>query len=151
MPLCSRCGSQVGMAGETFCLICGTPLMTASSPALTLQPVHVPPLYAQDPRGLYYVPKMIVPMRMKNTRIAAVLSLFIVGAGQVYDGRVARGLGIVALISLVGVAAYMIFNLLGLLLVIPYIVGIFAWQVYDAYALAKKYNEHIRIYARPPW
>lgn len=151
MPFCSRCGSQVGMAGEAFCSICGTPLVTADSPALTLQPVYVPPLYAPDPRGVHYVPQMIVPMRMKNTTIATVLSIFIVGAGQIYAGRVARGLGTIALVSLVGVAAYLTFSLLGLLLVIPFIVGIFAWQVYDAYALAKKYNEHIRIHARPPW
>jgi TM2 domain-containing membrane protein YozV len=151
MPFCSRCGAQVGMAGETFCSICGTPLMTAGSPAMTLQPVYVPPLYAPDTRGAYYVPQMIVPMHMKNTTVATVLSLFIVGVGQIYAGRAARGFGIIALVSLLCVAAYLIFSLQGLLLVAPFIVGIYVWQIYDAYTITKKYNEHTKVYARPPW
>jgi TM2 domain-containing membrane protein YozV len=88
---------------------------------------------------------------MKNTTVAAVLSLLIAGAGQIYAGRAVRGLGILALISLIGFTGYAVFNLLGLLLVVPFIIGIFAWQIYDAYSLARKFNEHTRTYARPPW
>jgi len=55
------------------------------------------------------------------------------------------------LISLIGFTGYAVFNLLGLLLVVPFIIGIFAWQIYDAYSLARKFNEHTRTYARPPW
>lgn len=150
MPFCSKCGFQIGIAGAGFCPICGTNLTTASS-ALTIQPVYVPPLFAPDPQGVYYLPQMIVPLRLKSTTIAAVLSLFFAGTGQIYTGRAARGLGIMALLSLIGFAGYSVYRLLGLLLVIPYILGIFAWQVYDAYSLAKKYNEYTRTYTRPPW
>jgi TM2 domain-containing membrane protein YozV len=94
---------------------------------------------------------MIVPLRLKSTTIAAVLSLLLAGTGQIYTGRTARGLGIMALLALIGFAGYSVYSLLGLLLVIPYILGIFAWQVYDAYNLAKKYNEYTRTYTRPPW
>jgi len=150
MPFCSKCGFQIGIAGAGFCPICGMSL-TAASSALTIQPVYVPPLFAPDPQGVYYLPQMIVPLRLKSTTIAAVLSLFFAGTGQIYTGRAARGLGIMALLSLIGFAGYSVYRLLGLLLVIPYIVGIFAWQVYDAYSLAKKYNEYTRTYTRPPW
>lgn len=150
MPFCSKCGFQIGIAGAGFCPICGTSLTTASS-ALTIQPVYVPPLFAPDPQGVYYLPQMIVPLRLKSTTIAAVLSLFFAGTGQIYTGRAARGLGIMALLSLIGFAGYSVYRLLGLLLVIPYILGIFAWQVYDAYSLARKYNEYTRSYTRPPW
>ena len=150
MPFCSKCGFQIGIAGAGFCPICGTSLTTASS-ALTIQPVYVPPLFAPDPQGVYYLPQMIVPLRLKSTTMAAVLSLFFAGTGQIYTGRAARGLGIMALLSLIGFAGYSVYRLLGLLLVIPYILGIFAWQVYDAYSLARKYNEYTRSYTRPPW
>lgn len=151
MPFCSKCGFQIGIAGAGFCPICGTNLMTTASSTLTIQPVYVPPLFAPDPQGVYYLPQMIVPLRLKSTTIAAVLSLFFAGTGQIYTGRAARGLGIMALLSLIGFAGYSVYRLLGLLLVIPYILGIFAWQVYDAYSLAKKYNEYTRTYTRPPW
>jgi len=151
MPFCSRCGFQIDIARAGFCPICGTNLMTTASPALTIQPVYVPPLFAPDPQGVYYLPQMIVPLRLKSTTIAAVLSLFLVGTGQIYTGRTARGLGIMAVLALIGFAGYSVYGLLGVLLVIPYILGIFAWQVYDAYNLAKKYNEYTRTYTRPPW
>ncbi len=151
MPFCSKCGFQIGIAGAGFCPICGTNLMTTASSTLTIQPVYVPPLFAPDPQGVYYLPQMIVPLRLKSTTIAAVLSLFFAGTGQIYTGRAAKGLGIMALLALIGFAGYSVYRLLGLLLVIPYILGIFAWQVYDAYNLAKKYNEHTRTYTRPPW
>lgn len=150
MPFCSKCGVRMD-DGVVFCPICGTTSDIPAPPPLALQPVYVPPLFAPDTQGAYYVPQMIVPMRMKNTTVAAVLSLLIAGAGQIYAGRAVRGLGILALISLIGFTGYAVFNLLGLLLVVPFIIGIFAWQIYDAYSLARKFNEHTRTYARPPW
>ena len=73
------------------------------------------------------------------------------GTGQIYVGRELRGLGILALLVLIGLTAYIVFKELGLWLVLLSLLGIFVWQVYDAYHLASKYNEHIRIYSRPPW
>jgi len=113
--------------------------------------VYVPspvPSYAQR---TYYEPQMIAPMRMKNTTIAAASSVLLPGTGQIYAGRALRGLGILALLALIGLTGYIVFRELGLWLVFPSLLGIFAWQIYDAYHLASKYNEYTRIYSRPPW
>jgi len=119
--------------------------------APTAKLVYVPsplPSYAQR---ICYEPQMIAPMRMKNTTIAAVSSILVPGTGQIYAGRAHRGLGILALLALIGLTSYIVFKELGLWLVLPSLLGIFVWQVYDAYHLAGMYNEHIRIYSRPPW
>ena len=151
MPFCSKCGFQIGVAGAAFCPICGMNVVPEALSPPTLHEVHVPRLFAPDPQGVYYLPQMIVPLRLKSTVVAVVLSLLFPGVGQIYAGRVIRGLGTVALLSLIGFAGYSVYSIMGLLLVIPYIIAIFVWQVYDAYSLAKKYNEHTRTYARPPW
>lgn len=90
-------------------------------------------------------------MHMKNTAVAAVSSVLFPGGGQIYSGRTARGLGILALLALIGLTGYLVFRELGLWLVLPSLLGIFVWQIYDAYRLASKYNEHVRVYSRPPW
>jgi len=62
----------------------------------------------------------------KSEVLAIVLSLIIPGAGQMYCGKIGRGVGIlivtiVLLIVFVGVIVYI-------------------WQIYDAYKCAKEYN-----------
>ena len=151
MPYCPKCGAQLDSSRARFCRICGTSLIAPVSmaPAVELIYVHSPvPSYAQR---IYYEPQMIAPMRMKNTTIAAAGSALFPGVGQVYTGRALRGLGILSLLVLIGLTGYIVFRELGLWLVLPSLLGIFAWQVYDAYHLAGKYNEYIRVYSRPPW
>jgi len=151
MPYCPKCGAQLDAAGSRFCRICGTSLIAPVSMAPAVELIYMPspvPSYAQR---IYYEPQMIAPMRTKDTTIAAVSSILFPGTGQIYAGRALRGLGILALLVLIGLAGYIVFRELGLWLVLPSLLGIFAWQVYDAYHLAGKYNEHIRIYSRPPW
>ena len=151
MPYCPRCGAQLDSAGAMFCRICGTSLIAPISMAPAVELIYAPspvPSYAQR---IYYEPQMIAPMRMKNTTVAAVSSILFPGTGQIYVGRELRGLGILALLVLIGLTAYIVFKELGLWLVLLSLLGIFVWQVYDAYHLAGKYNEHIRIYSRPPW
>ena len=118
-------------------------------PAVEL--IYVPSPVPSYAHRIYYEPQMLAPMRMKNTAIAAASSILFPGTGQVYAGRALRGLGILALLVLIGLTGYIVFRELGLWLVLPSLLGIFAWQVYDAYHLAGKYNESIRIYSRPPW
>jgi len=78
---------------------------------------------------------------MKNTTIAAAGSVLFPGIGQIYAGRAFRGLGILALLVLIGLTGYIVFRELGLWLVLPSLLGIFAWQVYDAHHLAGKYRD----------
>ena len=68
------------------------------------------PSYAQR---IYYEPQMIAPMRMKNTTVAAVSSILLPGTGQIYVGRELRGLGILALLVLIGLTGYIVFRELG--------------------------------------
>lgn len=76
--------------------------------------------------------------RRKNPMVAAFLSLIITGAGQIYLGKIARGvvyLGVVLLISITleGILTFEEMMLLGIATSI-----ISAW---DAYSLAKEMNE----------
>jgi len=151
MPYCPRCGAQLDAAGARFCRICGTSLLAPISMVPTVELIYVPsqaPSYAQR---IYYEPQMITPMRMKSTTIAAASSILLPGIGQIYAGRALRGLGILALLVLIGLTGYIVFRELGLWLVLPSLLGIFAWQIYDAYHLVCKYNEYTRLYSRPPW
>ena len=151
MPYCPRCGVQLDAAGARFCRICGTSLLAPIAMAPAVELIYVPspaPSYAQR---IYYEPQMIAPMRMKSTTIAAASSVLLPGIGQIYAGRALRGLGILALLVLIGLTGYIVFRERGLWLTLPSLLGIFAWQIYDAYHLAGKYNEYTRLYSRPPW
>jgi len=151
MSQCPRCGALLDSAGAMFCRICGTRLLAPVSMAPAVELVYVPspaPSYAQR---VYFEPQMIAPMCFKNTTLAAAGSVLLPGMGQVYAGRAIRGLGILALLVLIGFTGYILFKELGLWLVLPSLLGIFVWQIYDAYHLANKYNEYTRLYSRPPW
>lgn len=78
------------------------------------------------------------PVSNKSPVLAAVLSFFIPGVGQIYDGLVKRGI---------------LFIILGIIFVILYaiVIGAFLYLIlwiygmYDAYNCAKKINEGIEI------
>jgi len=69
----------------------------------------------------------------KDPGIAALLSFFVAGAGQIYVGAVGRGLVIFGGFVLL----WILFLFDGLLPLIGLIYWI--WNVYDAYNLAKKF------------
>ena len=72
----------------------------------------------------------------KNEGFAAVLSFFITGAGQIYNGQLMKG---------VLLFVFQLFNLLLSILVIPMIFLIVVWiyGIWDAYSTAKKINTSI--------
>jgi TM2 domain-containing membrane protein YozV len=70
---------------------------------------------------------------MKNPGLAAVLSAFFVGFGQIYNGEIAKGL---LLIVVYLISILMIFVLIGL--ITTPLVWIFG--IYDAYNTAKRIN-----------
>jgi TM2 domain-containing membrane protein YozV len=78
-----------------------------------------------------------VPVYMgdrKNPGVAAVLSFFWAGLGQIYNGQLAKGLGFIVLYLF---CVLLIFVVIGLILVpIVWIIG-----MWDAYNTAKQYNE----------
>ena len=80
----------------------------------------------------------------KNEGLAALLSFFIPGAGQIYAGRVGRGLGVllglfvVILLWLGLVAAAPVFSVV---IFLPF--AFWLWNVYDANNACKEYNAQL--------
>lgn len=70
---------------------------------------------------------------MKNPGIAAVLSFFWTGVGQIYNGQILKGL---LLIVLQAVNAMLMWVLIGF---ITYPI-VWIWGIYDAYKTAERKN-----------
>jgi len=98
----------------------------------------------------------------------------IMGVGQIYAGRVGRGIVImIGGFATVAASFITIFSYLSwwdvnsydyyyygpdlsMLIIIMAVIEVFhiaylIWQAYDAYKLAKDYNEKLRMTGRPPW
>lgn len=125
MPFCPKCGIQIE-PNDVYCKGCGIPL--------TQQPTQ--------PSAPPYVPPRIT-VSTKNEGLAAVLSVVWPGLGQIYVGRISRGIGI-----MVGGALLLIIS--WILLWIPQLLFTI-WNIYDAYNHAKKYNQELTRTGIPPW
>ena len=141
MPFCSNCGKET-QEGSRFCKHCGATTAAAG----TSMPAPPPP------RPVYTAAQQVYQEPLKNEGIAALASVILPGAGQIYVGKVKKGI-----ILLVGaVVCSLIATMLGWILFVfwflAYIpsVAIWAWAIYDAYNLAKTYNQSIRATGRPP-
>ena len=84
------------------------------------QPVPPQPVYTQQP---------VAVREEKNAVVALILSFFFTGSGQVYNGEMGKGIGV-----LIGtVIGSMIFFVPGML--------VFLYGLYDAYTTAQKMNK----------
>ena len=83
------------------------------------------------------IPQGQIILKEKDAGIAAVLSLIIPGLGQMYIGKIGRGVLI------------LLFTALLSMILVGFIIWI--WNIFDAYNLAKKYNETLRATGRKPW
>jgi len=153
---CGKCGNSLD-EGQKFCDKCGQSADgTAGAPNQT------------------YSPNVV--RREKSEGAAAVLSFIWGGVGQIYVGRIGRGLGIIATyIVLMIVAMASVFGsrtlqyshsdywydyyvyvydgpllMLGVLILIICFVFLI-WNVFDAYKLARQYNDSLRATGKPPW
>jgi len=70
----------------------------------------------------------------KSPSLAAILSFLFVGLGQIYCGRIKRGLAFIGLYLL---SFFLLIFLIGIIL-LPIV---YIYNIYDAYELAKKINE----------
>ena len=156
MPFCRKCGKEISQDAR-FCPYCG-----ADQQAPTPQPT------AQ------------VGLERKNTGLAAVLALIpgifgLWGVGHIYVGKIGRGILLLILgVLLTWVARIFILpfgvivgvisgaphggppgffgGLLATILIWLLIcLAIFIWQIYDAYKLAKYYNEYVQQHGKAPW
>lgn len=134
---CPRCGS-LAKDGAQFCDRCGAPL-GAGYQSYGQGYQSAPYAYRRDE---------------KEAILAVVLSVIIPGLGQMYCGKIGRGIGILLLIGLLSVIGivpifFMMdpvdFNFAGFLAlnvvlsILAFIVYI--WQIYDAYRCADDYNK----------
>lgn len=70
---------------------------------------------------------------MKSAGLAAVLSFFINGLGQIYNGQILKGLIIIAVQIINGALTLILIGWIPLAI-------IWVWAIYDAYNVANKIN-----------
>jgi TM2 domain-containing membrane protein YozV len=102
---------------------------------------------------------VVINVNEKSAGIAAVLSFLWAGAGQIYVGKIGRGLALLltySVIVLLEIAIVFIGfspvgsydDLIGILVFIAVMtvlwIVIWIWNIYDAYKLANQYNDHLR-------
>jgi len=117
---CSNCGAVIDINAE-ICPKCG----------VRVEPV--PESNNQNQNNTNTYTNTNIGTEQKNPGLAAVLSFFIIGVGQIYNGQIGKGIGML-------IGGYLCFILS--FLIIPAIIGliIYIWGIYDAYDTAKKIN-----------
>ena len=137
---CRDCGNQMG-DGQAFCDKCGA---RADGPGGGQAPPH-----------MIYTPE-------KSAGVAAVLSFLWAGAGQIYAGKIARGLLLLLgymLLMATGVGITFMGAALGGLggalvggvLLLVFTLSVWVWNIFDAYKLANEYNDYLRAHGTRPW
>lgn len=140
---CPYCGAQLP-PGASFCPKCGASVQVAPATPTTQQPaipVTTTPVSPPPTR-----PPTTVVVGAKSPGVAAILSLLIPGLGQIYVGRVGRGL---LILFIVMPLTFVMASLTLIFVFLPLIIWI--WQIFDAYNLAKKYNDYLLSIGQPPW
>ncbi len=133
---CSNCGEPL-KEYAIVCSNCGKPVPGRSgvhgteseSETRTEEKVHAEQVYRDTPKN--------TSNQSKNTFFALILSFFIPGLGQVYNGRFWKGVG------------FMIAVPLGTLLLILPGLAIWIWGMYDAYSESEKINKGELPYKEP--
>ena len=166
---------QVSGGGGGFCGSCGTALISKNAPCPSCGHVKTTfnPQPQQASTGFCsscgaaligksttcmkcgYTKTKFNPMaagaQYKNEGTGLILSILlglltICGIGQIYAGKVGKGIGILILgwvLIIVGFAT-------GGILLIAYL-GVFIWQIFDTKKLCREYNEYVSQNGRPPW
>jgi TM2 domain-containing membrane protein YozV len=87
----------------------------------------------------------------KNPGVAALLSFFFVGAGQIYNGQILKGILMVLafwVLGAISLALTLADSLYGgltnwLWLLLPFLLALWFYGIFDAYKMAIKINEEI--------
>lgn len=72
-------------------------------------------------------------MTQKHPGIAAVLSFFITGLGQIYNGQIGKGI-------LCALAYFLCWGLTGILIGWVFLLPLWVWGIFDAYRTAERIN-----------
>jgi len=114
-------------------------------------PVQYPPAYGQPPG--YPPPYAYGPMPgQKSSGVAILLSFFLSGLGQIYNGELTKGL--LLLFASIGLSVFLFFlwwTCAGLVLGSALALVVWIFGMYDAYTRAEQYNQALRATGRPPW
>ena len=147
MPFCGNCGKQY-TEGMKFCGYCGASLGLPAAP-----PVLVVHGFRKEP-GIIAL-------------AAALVGIFLFGVGHFIVGKVGRGLAFlfVGIIVKLGIVFFFLIGtveavlrgsgtgtalgLFLLLVILNFVLWI--WQIYDPYALAKKYNAELERTGKALW
>lgn len=127
MPFCPRCGKEV-TEDMNICPYCGYQLKGAPATAQT--------------------PTSTVSYGTKNPGIAALLSI-IPGIGQIYAGRLVRGLLFLFLGLPIAAVLAALFWWTIIALFLPF--AFWVWNMFDAYNLCVQYNKQLAETGKPPW
>jgi len=123
---CGSCGAAL-IGKSTTCMKCGY-TKTKYNPMLPPQGA----LYKNEGTGLI---------------LSIVLGLFgLNGIGQIYAGRVGRGIGI-----MIGSWVLIVVGVLTMGIGLIAYLAIFIWQIFDTKNLCRQYNEFVSQNGRPPW
>jgi TM2 domain-containing membrane protein YozV len=126
MPYCKNCGAQIAEDAR-FCEECGAAQTAAPAQAAVAPSPAAPAAAPGMAPGMY---------SRKDGALAAILSFIIPGVGQIYCGRVGRGIAF-----FIGTIC-LVWFLIG--------IGIWIWGIFDANDSAKKYNAYLDAYGQPP-
>ena len=143
---CPSCGHvkttfNPQQANSGFCGSCGAALIGKSTTCMKCGYTKTKYNPMTPPQGALY----------KNEGTGLILSIVLGllglnGIGQIYAGKVGRGIGIMIgswVLIVVGVLTFGI----GL---IAYL-AIFIWQIFDTKKLCREFNEYVSQNGRPPW
>ena len=123
---CSSCGAAL-IGKSTTCMKCGY-TKTKYNPMTPPQGA----LYKNEGTGLI---------------LSIVLGLFCLnGIGQIYAGKVGRGIGI-----MIGSWVLIVVGVLTMGIGLIAYLAIFIWQIFDTKNLCREYNEFVSQNGRPPW
>lgn len=114
MKYCTNCGAQIDEKAE-ICPKCG---VRQADPGVYQE--------TRTQQGGY---------QQKNPVLAAILSLIIVGLGQIYNGQTVKGI--------IFFLAAVIIGLTGIGLIISFIIWLYA--MYDAYNTAQQINDGVNV------
>lgn len=124
MATCPNCGKSTPEG--KFCEHCGASMQTTQ----TFQQPAAQPVFTPQP----------VPARAdKSGGIAAILSFLFTGSGQVYNGQLGKGIGIL----ICAIIGYMLYFIPGMI--------VWIYGMYDAYSTANKMNTGEIPYVETSW
>ena len=176
-PICASCGAPQRPAGSGsstqnqpnhggFCGSCGTRLISKYSPCPDCGHVKTtfnpqpdpgnPNPYGGNPNPNRGYPPQQQGGLYKNPTTALLLAIIlgflgIAGVGQIYVGKVGRGIGIliaVFVLYIIGGATIGVY--IGIAFIIAAFV-LFIWSCLDTHKLVKQYNDFVSKNGRAPW